>query len=375
VSDIESIAGPSEPVRSPRGMPNDSATLESRPPEREGLPREYRMRAETHYVDQLGSQSGTPPVRTIDVDQLATSQTWHPADLRPLVESIRTHGVVHPLLVARSESGYAVIAGHKRLAAARVLRLTAVPCFVHAVDEERATLLAHADNLQAMAAARPDATATRVQAVRQAIAQHLTAVHASAALIETSPPHLARAAIDLVSAHSWRAARLLEVLDAGEKRSSRAVRQSSLASAVERTVEGFATEGRLSGVDVRARIEGAAAGVKVDHHDVSLIVSSGVLATLPLVDHTHIDRPAILVTASRGAAGHVRLAIEQSSVPSPGALATRFFDEHYADRSGGWCAVACAMAVKAVAERMGGAAAFSVDAHGGSSLAVDLPCL
>jgi hypothetical protein len=179
--------------------------------------------------------------------------------------------------------------------------------------------------------------------------------------------------MDILSAHSWRAARLIEVLDADEKRPSRAVRTCSLASVVDRVVDGFATEGRLNGVDVRGRIEGAAAGVTVDDHEVSLIVSSGVLGTLPLVDHRHIERPVILVTASKGPAGWVRLAIEQTAAAAPAALAARFFDEDYSDRSGGWCAVACAHAVKAVAERMGGAAAFAVDLHGHSTLTVEIP--
>ena len=332
------------------------------------------MRADAHYVDQLGLTSGGHPVRMVEVDQITTSLTCDPADLRPLIESIRTHGFVHPLLVARRDVGFAVIAGHKRLLAARVLRLTTVPCFVHTVDEVQAKLLAHADNLH-MTVPTPgfDRAAIRAKAVRQAIAQHLSTVHASAALIQTSPPHLARAVIDLVTAHSWRAARLVEVLDADEERRSRTVRHCSLASIIDRVVDGFAPEGRLNGVDVRRRIEGAAAGVMVDDHDVSLIVASGVLSMLPLVDHTHIDRPTILVTASNGAAGWVRLGIEQSAAPTPTVLAERFFDEATGDRTGGWCAVSCAVAVKRTAERLGGAAAFGADSHGHSSLTVDLP--
>jgi hypothetical protein len=147
----------------------------------------------------------------------------------------------------------------------------------------------------------------------------------------------------------------------------------SVAAVVDRVVEGFATEGRLSGVDVRARLEGAAAGVMVDDRDVSLIVSSGVLATLPIVDQSHIDRPVILVTASSGTGGWVRFVIAQAAAPTPAALAARFFDEAYSERTGGWCAVACARAVKAVAERAGGAASFDVDSHGHSSLTVQLP--
>jgi ParB-like chromosome segregation protein Spo0J len=331
------------------------------------------MRAEAHYVDQLGAASGAQPLRMVDVDQLATAHTSEPADLRALVESIRAHGIVHPLLVARRDQGYEVIAGHKRLAAARMLRLDTVPCFVHSVDEPRAALLAQADNLHTLAPERRDDMAARSKAIRQAIADHLAAVHAGAPLTASSSPHLGRAAIDLLNAHSWRAARLVDVLDVDEKRPSRAVRPAALASVVDRVVEGFASEGRLSGVEVHGRIDGAVAGATVDRDETALIVSSGVLATLPLVDHTCVDRPTILVTASNGSAGHVRVAIEQQSAPVSATLAARFFDRDYNDRSGGWCAVACASAVKMVGERIGAGVAFGVDSYGYSRLTVDLP--
>ena len=264
-----------------------------------------------------------------------------------------------------------MIAGHKRLAAARVLRLTTVPCFVHAVDEARAALLADADNLRTAAPAHSEAEGPRTKAVRQTIAQHLATVQASAALIETSPPHLARAAIDLMGAHAWRAARLLDVLDAEDLRLDRTARRAPLIAVIDRVVGGFANEGRLSGVDVSARVKRKAAGTRVDDRDLSLIVSSGVLATIPLVDQAHVDRPAILVSASKTSDGRVRLAIEQACAPAPAALGGRFFDEDYGDRAGGWCAVACALAVKSVAERLGASAAFGVDPNGHTRLTIE----
>jgi ParB/RepB/Spo0J family partition protein len=329
------------------------------------------MRADMHYVDQLAAPAGGPPVRFIEIDQIATKHTAHPGDLRPLIESIRSHGILHPLLVTRNEIGYAVIAGHKRLAAARLLRLTTVPCFVHAVDEARAALLADADNLQTAAPAQAETEGPRTKAVRQTIAQHLATVQASAALIETSPPHLARAALDLMNAHAWRAARLLDVLDAAELRLDRTARRSPLVTVIERVVGGFANEARLSGVDVSARVKRKAAGTTVDDRDLSLIVSSGVLATMSLVDQTHVDRPAILVSASKTAEARVRLVIEQTCAHAPAALAGRFFDEGYGDRAGGWVAVACALAVQTAAERLGASAACTVDSNGHTSLAIE----
>ena len=210
--------------------------------------------------------------------------------------------------------------------------------------------------------------------VRQAIAQHLSIVQSGATLIQSSPRHLARATIDLVSAHAWRAARLIDALDALDKRPARGARMRSLTSVINRVVDGFAAEGRLNAVDVRARFDGAAAGAMVDDHAVSVVVASGVLGMLPTVDQADADRPAVVVTASSGGDSSVRLAIAQTAAPTPPALAARFFDEAYTDRVGGWCAVVCARAVKVITERAGGAASFEVDSQGHSSLVVQLPC-
>jgi ParB/RepB/Spo0J family partition protein len=372
VSNIEPITGSSDAPVTPADVTLEPP-IESSRVEREGLPRGYRMRADTHYVDHLGSQSAGQPVRMVPVDQIASPLSMDSQDLRLLTESIRTHGIVHPLLICRRDNGYTAIAGHKRLAAARLLRLPAVPCLLHHVDDTQAALLARADNLHTAAPPQHDATPAMAAAVRQAAAQSLGVVQASAALIATSPAHLARAAIDLVTAHAWRAAVLLEALDAATKPSAHPVRPRALASAIDQVVDGFAAEGRLSGVDVRGRAEGAAAGLAIDSHDVSLTLSIGVLALLPIVEHARVDRPAIIVTGSSGAGGAARFVITQNVAPVPHALAERFFDDAHSERAGGWCAVACALAVKARAERGGGTAAFDVDSQGHSSLTIQYP--
>lgn len=373
MSDIEPIAGSSTAASNRDVLMDSSTSIDPAPAAREGLPRGYRMRADSHYVDHLGSQSAGPPVRMIAVDQLASPASFDSPDLRPLVESIRVLGVVHPLLVCRRDTGYGVIAGHKRLAAAQLLRLPAVPCLVHHVDEAQAALLARADNLLAASPTRPDPAASMTAGVQQAIAQHLAAVQTSAALISTAPPHLARTAVDFIAASAWRAAQLAGVLDVLSRRSARKTRARVLAGVIDHVIDGFSAEGRLNGVDVRARIDGAAAGIAVQEQEVALIISSGVLATLPLVDQGHVDQPAIVVAATNGAAGSARIIVGQTAAPAPAALAGRFFDEDYNDRAGGWVAVACALAVRIVAERAGGAAAFEVDSQGHTSLVVQFP--
>jgi hypothetical protein len=52
------------------------------------------------------------------------------AELGDLLESVQAHGVLVPLVVAPRGSGWEVISGHRRLACARRLKLTEIPCEV-----------------------------------------------------------------------------------------------------------------------------------------------------------------------------------------------------------------------------------------------------
>ncbi len=68
--------------------------------------------------------------------------------LRELAASIRRHGVVQPLVVRRRGGGWELVAGERRLRAARLAGLTAVPCVEAEVDERESALLALVENLQ-----------------------------------------------------------------------------------------------------------------------------------------------------------------------------------------------------------------------------------
>ena len=68
--------------------------------------------------------------------------------LRELAASIRRHGVVQPLVVRRRRGGWELVAGERRLRAARLAGLTAVPCVEAEVDERESALLALVENLQ-----------------------------------------------------------------------------------------------------------------------------------------------------------------------------------------------------------------------------------
>ena len=68
--------------------------------------------------------------------------------LRELAASIRRHGVVQPLVVRRRGEGWELVAGERRLRAARLAGLAAVPCVEAEIDEQESALLALVENLQ-----------------------------------------------------------------------------------------------------------------------------------------------------------------------------------------------------------------------------------
>lgn len=68
--------------------------------------------------------------------------------LRELASSIRRHGVLQPLVVRRRVDGWELVAGERRLRAARLAGLETVPCIEAEVDERESALLALVENLQ-----------------------------------------------------------------------------------------------------------------------------------------------------------------------------------------------------------------------------------
>ncbi|MDR3208163.1 MAG: ParB/RepB/Spo0J family partition protein [Oscillospiraceae bacterium] len=70
-------------------------------------------------------------------------------DLRELADSITQYGILQPLTVRRaSDGGYELVAGERRLRAARMAGLPHVPCLLVNIDAEQSSLIALVENLQ-----------------------------------------------------------------------------------------------------------------------------------------------------------------------------------------------------------------------------------
>ena len=81
-------------------------------------------------------------------DPTQPRKTFDEAKLRELAESIRTQGVIQPILVRRDGADYRLIAGERRWRAAQLAGLHEVPTVVRDVTAAEAFELALVENLQ-----------------------------------------------------------------------------------------------------------------------------------------------------------------------------------------------------------------------------------
>jgi ParB family chromosome partitioning protein len=69
-------------------------------------------------------------------------------DLAELCESIKTQGILQPLLVRQDEAGYELITGERRLRAAKRAGLTQVPVLMKRVNDDKLLEMAIVENIQ-----------------------------------------------------------------------------------------------------------------------------------------------------------------------------------------------------------------------------------
>ncbi|CAB1130272.1 site-specific DNA-binding protein [Candidatus Hydrogenisulfobacillus filiaventi] len=97
--------------------------------------------------------AGAPEVRTLAVADIAPNpyqprQDFNVDAMTELVESVRRHGILQPLLVRPRGNGFELVAGERRLRAARAVGLATVPAYVRDVDDREVMEMALVENLQ-----------------------------------------------------------------------------------------------------------------------------------------------------------------------------------------------------------------------------------
>lgn len=71
-----------------------------------------------------------------------------PESLKDLVSSLKEHGIIEPLVVAKTPAGYQIIAGERRWRAARLAGLTSVPVIIKETTSRGMLEMAIVENVQ-----------------------------------------------------------------------------------------------------------------------------------------------------------------------------------------------------------------------------------
>lgn len=87
-------------------------------------------------------------INLIEPNRLQPRTHFDEDSLSELAESIKSHGIIQPLIVQKKEEIYEIIAGERRWRAARLAGLTEIPVLVREFSKEEAYEIALIENLQ-----------------------------------------------------------------------------------------------------------------------------------------------------------------------------------------------------------------------------------
>lgn len=92
-------------------------------------------------------------IQLLDVDAVVPNpfqprKSFNDDSMQDLAASVREHGIIQPLLVRRTPDGFELIAGERRLRAAKLAGLTTVPAIVRELADKEMAELAMIENLQ-----------------------------------------------------------------------------------------------------------------------------------------------------------------------------------------------------------------------------------
>lgn len=106
------------------------------------------MAIDADHTIRVPSELIHVPLQSIDPNPFQPRRTFDATELASLIESVRVHGVVQPVLVRRVGTRFQLIAGERRLRAATVAGLTELPARVTNADDQQVFELAIVENLQ-----------------------------------------------------------------------------------------------------------------------------------------------------------------------------------------------------------------------------------
>lgn len=99
-------------------------------------------------AEWTGGQVLEIPVDAVKSGRYQAREVFDEEGLKELAESIAAHGVIQPILVAKSGDGYELIAGERRLIASRMAGKTSIPAIVRELTPKEMAVIGLIENVQ-----------------------------------------------------------------------------------------------------------------------------------------------------------------------------------------------------------------------------------
>ncbi len=99
-------------------------------------------------VNDSPTQPTAVPADAIDPNPIQPRRLFHAERMEELAQSIRTNGIIQPLVVRRSGDRYQLVAGERRWRAAKLAGVSQVPVVIRDIPDERLLEITLVENIQ-----------------------------------------------------------------------------------------------------------------------------------------------------------------------------------------------------------------------------------
>ena len=110
------------------------------------VPQQRKLETMHHLEGQPGRDT-TALILPISAIKVGTNVRTQPGNLEELTASVKEHGIIQALVVSKTTHGLELVAGHRRLEAAKQAGLTDVPVRVINADENQIAILRIVENV------------------------------------------------------------------------------------------------------------------------------------------------------------------------------------------------------------------------------------
>ena len=344
--------------------------------------------SEPHAGADTVPASSDAPTRMLPTRDIVSQETVETGDMRQLVESVRQFGVLQPLLVRQFGSGYELVAGAKRFAAAKVAGLTEVPCRIaddvvpaarsvpsgpRSMPEEEsrsggareASRLKNLDGVGGGVAHVRDPAPMTDLVLGPALGEIADSLRAATSCwrlsVEGPDRPYSRTVNEVTRAELQRATWVVEALQLLTQRPVVTKARVNVGTVLEQVFRATEPERRLADVSLSANLAEGAAIVRGDERLLTMAVGGVIQALVALLSEV---APATILCSAASREGAVAVVLSQNSVVVPPSLIERFFDETCHGRPGGYGTAIALAAANRVFELHGGRTQVDSDERG-----------